>query len=506
MKFLLLASLICSAQDARLSGTVVNTLTNDPIRNALVILTGSSARESPSVLSDAAGKFEFSAVKPGRYRFTAEKPTYLTWRFGQKTATAAGISIDLKPDENRTGEAIRLTPGGVITGRVTDEFGEPAVNAFVTLRKWGYSNSRRRMTGVGGSVMTDDRGDYRFYGLAPGRYLIYAAMQRSFVPSHMADRYHGTYHPSADRADRAAWIQLPAGGEARGADVALRSSRAYSVSGIVTQDGSPATNVNVNMMPIGEDSSDAHIPGFVRDKEGTFRFVGVVAGRYSITATSPAVVGRVVVEVSENIDNVKLPVGPAPHVTGRIRLEGEGGLDLSKALFSLGAADGAFNRGARAEADGKFKLEALMLGAYTPYLQGSGDAYLKDVRVAGKPVNGSEVDISGDTELEVIASLDGAMLEGAVTSRDGKRLALAVVVVIPDEQARFRQARFNYVNTDNEGRYSMKGIAPGKYKVYAFEEIEQGAWYDADLMKQAKGESIELAERESKTLALTANP
>ncbi|MBM3757693.1 MAG: hypothetical protein FJW38_27400 [Acidobacteria bacterium] len=506
MKWLLFTSAICAAQDASLSGTVVNALTGDPIRNVLVVLTGASARESPSVLTDAAGKFAFAAVKPGRYRFTAEKPAFLTWRHGQKSPTAAGTSIELKPDEKRSGETIRLTPGGVVSGRVTDEFGEPAVQAFVALRKWNYSGNRRRLASVGHAVSTDDRGEFRFYGLAPGRYLVHSAMQRSFVPSHLADRYLGTFHPSADRADRAAWIQVPPGGEVRGVEVALRPSRAHSVSGVVTQDGSPAANVNVNMMPIGEDSSDAPIPGFVRDKEGTFRFVSVVAGRYALTATSPAVVGRIVIELNENIESVKLPVGPAPQVSGRIRLEGEGGLDLSKALFSLGSDDGLLSRGARAEADGKFKLEALMPGAYTPYLQGGGDAYLKEVRVAGNPVNGSEINIAGDMELEVIASLNGATLEGVVTNRDGGRLSLPVVVVVPDEQLRFRLSRFHYVNTDSEGRYQMKGVAPGKYRVYAFEEIEQGAWHDADLMKQAKGETVELAERETKSLALTANP
>jgi protocatechuate 3,4-dioxygenase beta subunit len=503
MRLLALASVVCAAQDATLSGIVRNALTNEPIRNAVVILTGSNAKDSPSVLSDSSGKFQLTGVKPGRYRFTAEKPPMLKWEFGQRKPNFSGTPIDLKPGEARTDEIIPLLPSGVVTGRVVDEDGEPAVGAQVQLRRWRYTGSRKQITDLG-QTLTDDRGEFRIFGVAPGRYLVAATFHRFNLPARTHVLYLGTYHPSADRADRATWVDIGSGGETRGINIALRPSRSFTVRGIVTADGAPAGNVNVMMYSLGENHS---IPGFVRNETGAFQFVGVAPGRYEISSYGTALLGRITIEVTEDLDGVKLPLSRGVQLRGQVRVEGEGGVDLTKAAFGLEPPDSPI-RGGRSPVDreGKFSFQPLSPGSYEPSLQGLAGAYLKEIRVSGQPVNTAAVELNGDMDIEVVASLNGGTADGAVTTRDGKPAVNATVVLVPETRALFRRAQFRIVATDRDGRYRIEGIAPGKHSLFAFEEIEQGAWHDPEIMNAAKGESIELAERETKTMALTTNP
>lgn len=468
-----------------------------------MILTGSSAKDSPSVLSDSSGKFQFAAIKPGRYRFTAEKSPMLKWEFGQRKPNSSGTPIDLKPGEERTGETIHLVPSGVVTGRVTDEDGEPAVGAQVQLRRWRYTGGRKQITELS-RAMTDDRGEFRIFGVAPGRYLVASTFHRFNLPTRTSVLYLGTYHPSADRADRATWVDVSSGGEARGINIALRPSRSFTVRGVVTADGAPANNVNVMMYSLEENQS---LPGFVRNEAGSFQFVGVAPGRYEIASYGTTLVGRTAIDVTGDLDGIKLPLSKGVQLRGHVRVEGEGEMDLTKAMFGLAVPNSPMQSGrSPVGREGRFAFQPLAPDAYEPSLEGLPGVYLKEIRITGQPVNAPSIELNGDMDIEVVASLNGGSVAGVVTNRDGKLAANATVVLVPEESAPFRRAQYRVLATGLDGRYRIKGIAPGKHKLYAFEEIEQGAWHDPEIMNAANGETIELAERESKTLALTANP
>jgi hypothetical protein len=57
-----------------------------------------------------------------------------------------------------------------------------------------------------------------------------------------------------------------------------------------------------------------------------------------------------------------------------------------------------------------------------------------------------------------------------------------------------------------KGRFELRGIAPGDYKLFSWEEVEPGAWEDPEFLRdfETKGEKISLQEGEQKTIDLTA--
>ena len=64
---------------------------------------------------------------------------------------------------------------------------------------------------------------------------------------------------------------------------------------------------------------------------------------------------------------------------------------------------------------------------------------------------------------------------------------------------------YQLVETDENGRFQIQGIRPGKYRLYAWEEFEAGAQFDPDVTApfQARSVTIEVKEGERKDVAVT---
>jgi hypothetical protein len=139
-------------------GVVVDAASRQPVPGAAVLLMRPESLIGAQVVStDIRGRFAFARVAPGGYRLRGERDGYLR--------------SDLTPLLNLGGQAppaevtLTLTPTAVISGRVTDQFGEPI--SRVAVRAW--------TTRMAAEAQTNDLGEYRLYGLAPGVYTISAA-------------------------------------------------------------------------------------------------------------------------------------------------------------------------------------------------------------------------------------------------------------------------------------------------------------------------------------------
>ena len=135
---LALAGQTAGDDPASLTGTVTNAVSGEPLRRTLVYLRRLDA--SPSVTNvqvsktsytDATGRFAFEGITPGKYRLSAERSGFITANYGQRTATGSGTLMTIDAGQKVTNGSMRLTPHGVITGRVLDEEGEPVVSANV---------------------------------------------------------------------------------------------------------------------------------------------------------------------------------------------------------------------------------------------------------------------------------------------------------------------------------------------------------------------------------------
>jgi hypothetical protein len=126
------------------AGTMAGTVRDgagQPLRRAIVVLSGGDEGGRFNYVTDDDGTFVFANLKPASYRLSATKPAYVKADYGAKRPGRPGTSIALANGQQLTGITLTLQRGGVITGRVVDETGEPANGTGVRLLQSVVSSS-----------------------------------------------------------------------------------------------------------------------------------------------------------------------------------------------------------------------------------------------------------------------------------------------------------------------------------------------------------------------------
>ena len=127
----------------------------------------------------------------------------------------------------------KLMRAGVITGRVVDEAGDPVTDVQVMPVRSQSSNGERRLFPRDARPAPNDLGEFRIFGLAPGRYYL-SAMYRNMMGGDTDDRsgYGPTYYPGTGNMAQAERITIAAGQTIAGTNFTLLPIRTVRVSGI----------------------------------------------------------------------------------------------------------------------------------------------------------------------------------------------------------------------------------------------------------------------------------
>lgn len=316
-----------------LSGVVVlDEQGGQPVRQAIVTLVGLPQRVS--TVTDDRGRFSFPNLPAGRFTLTASKPAHLTHAYGASRPGRPGTPIALAAGQRLTDIRLTLPRGAVITGIVKDRNGEPLRDLEVSVVPVATMTAAQS----GGvlrqeSVVTDDRGVYRAFGLAPGEYVVFASPRlvgmgdvgvRSVADTDTAfaqlkqgpGRAGGavatsgagqtdapgpgargfalatTFYPGTSQSAAAERISVTAGEERTGVSFSLDLVRSAIVEGVVSSpDGSPVQSVGLSLDPDGprvDTSLGMAIRSNPPDASGRFSFLGVTPGKYVLTARSGA--------------------------------------------------------------------------------------------------------------------------------------------------------------------------------------------------------------------------
>src|SRR5258708_6457161 len=160
-----------------LRGTVINSVTSEPIRGALVQIyfNGQS-----SMLTGPDGKFQFDGLFAGQTPITVRKPGFFSqdelenqsFRFNRQVAT-------IGPDAPLA--ILKLVPEGLIYGRITADDGEPIENLPVQLVVQRLENGRKVWQDRAGGSTNED-GEFRIAELQPGSYYLSVGPSWSLVP------------------------------------------------------------------------------------------------------------------------------------------------------------------------------------------------------------------------------------------------------------------------------------------------------------------------------------
>jgi len=525
----LLAPLALAAQteaDAcAISGQVSSAATGAPLRRALVYLRRMEASPgvtnsavSQTAMTDAAGRFAMAGIAPGKYRLSAERSGYLAGQYGSSGPGKSGVMLTLEPGQKANDLTIKMTPHGVIAGRVLDDEGEPMASANVQVSRQQYLQGRKQLARVNAGL-TNDLGEYRIFGLAPGRY--YVGVESRPNPSLPAgeDEYVTTYFPRTTDITAAGAVDVAPGAQLRNIDIAMAKVHTVLVRGRVINELAAAAAAN-NQRLIPSVMLSQRIAGMVGGgitrgaavtPQGTFELPSVTPGQYwlitQLNSGGRNYTARATIQVGgANVEGVTLTLRGGTPVSGQVRVEGESTEGLSRLRISMMPAEfgGVMYLPMATQMvkeDGSFRLEDVGSDRYMVAVSGLPEGfYLKSIRSANLDVLAAGLEISGDSPapLEVILSSRGGQVTGTVMDpRTQKSAAQATVVLAPQEkERRDRESYYRTVSTDASGGFTFKGLTPGEYRVYAWEETEYGAWMDPDFLKpqESRGEAVSIAE------------
>jgi hypothetical protein len=507
-------------------GQVSNAVTGEPLKKARVVLQSWDGRnpKTHGASTDAEGRFLIQDVEPGNYSPYAERNGFMRAQYGQRgtgrSNASAARDLTLSPGQHVRDVVFHLTPQGVIAGRVLDEDGEPVVNVQIGVLRYSYGQGKRPLPPAG-YAMTDDLGEYRVFALDPGKYYLSA----TYRPPNMlaADRtaggppqegYAPTYFPGTNDPTGAAPIELGAGVDLRGMDIKLLKTRAVRIRGRLhhTASDSLPRNVMLNLMPRGRFAS-----GFwggsvaqARRQDGFFEFRAVTPGAYVLLARcwdegdGKGYSARQAVDVgSNNLDNVSLMLTTGLELKGSIRVDGSDEIRFENMRVRLESQNGWAMWGVgntEVTGDGNFTVRNVAEENYTLHLwRLPENFYVKSIRMgdADGLENGLDLTRGAPGALEIVISANGGKVEGRVLDANQQPANEATVVLVPDAPKRERTQLFKARHTDAQGHFAIPGIAPGDYKLFAWEQVDEAAYEDPDFLKPFENQGETVAIRES---------
>jgi 5-hydroxyisourate hydrolase-like protein (transthyretin family) len=516
------------------------------IREVIVSAEGTVAvvRKSLSpVKTDNAGRFSFDTVEPGTYRALFMAPGYAKQDYGQRILDGRGTPIVARAGERTTDLIMRLIPTGAVSGTVRNTDGQPLAGIQVELLRFSYNETGQMGTRRTASSSTDDRGQYRMYYLAPGRYYLSARSAGSGMrglpgayisPNRLQENYGLHYYPGVPNTHVASTIEVRPGTDITGIDVTVSTPQSYRIQGRVVDRRAGAVPARASVRLLAQDAipdllSGSSPPANFRPQDGSFEFVNVAPGAYTLNGyisendivnlDRPAVVVPIVVS-NTDIEGFSLEIGNIGSLTGTLRSDPAAGkafapsplLQVHLTIADAVLARALGNRGPQQwqaiQADGRFELSGLRYGEYYVSVKGLPPGfYLKEARFEQADVLNTPLRFSGTTTsvLELVVSPNSGAVAGVANNNAGQPLPGARVVLIPAAN-RERTELFKAATTDLSGAYSISYIAPGDYILAAWEAIEPYAFFDPELIREAEstGTRIRIAESTSATMNVTA--
>ena len=496
-----------------IQGVVIKAGTGEPLHKATVEAvpagsrTGNDQSQGGSAETDAMGRFEIKGINPGRYFLMAQRNGFVRQPYGQRTPGGAGAMLTLDAGE-KFNATFQMIPAAVITGHVYDEDGEPVVYAQVMAMHFTYANGERRLVG-NTAGQTNDLGEFRLFGLSPGQYIV----QATYRPSQLRNAggkegYLPTFYPGVPDAGRAAPVTVKGGDEFSGVDINLQSSRTLTVKGHVINAGCGTSLQGMIMLQNASPNSVQMNSGnSASNDQGAFELRNVLPGSYYLTAVLPSegkqCVGRQPLEVADaDLDGVMLAVSPGVEIKGHLHIEGPSDSNPGALSVSLSSKSNTPFFGSSRDsvkADGSFLLKNAFDGEYEVNVNNLPDnSFLKSARLDGVDVLAAGLTV--DTKqtpgtLEIVVSSNGASVDGAIT-KDQQPFPGATVTLVPDPPHRGERRLFKYTSTDQTGHFTLQGISPGDYKVFAWEKIEPGAYTSTEFLQPYEnlGESVHITE------------
>ena len=511
-------------------------------------------------ITDRNGRFAFKSIAPGSYRIIAARNGYARQEYGQRVFGGPGRVVTIAAGHSVETITIGLTPAGTVSGAVRDLSGEAITGLQVQLLRQVYNASGQRTFVTAGTDQTDDRGEYRVFWVTPGRYLLVvspsaaaravASVGAQSVNEVQENRFPPTFFPGTIDVAQASPIDVRPGEELNGIDVSVSRQALYRIRGKVIdpRTGQPPRTASVTIVPRGSAAPPVALFGSAspyNPSDGSFELRDVAPGAYWVRATVTAAsadsiltanaagrsladiftesvnADRRVVQVAadvagSDVDGLMITVAAGASIRGRLRVEGQalaalGNLDRLQVTLRAATTGTSSNRHRPVSADGVFRLDNVSPGEYFATVQPLPEGYyVKEARLDQLDALQQPLVISGPVSgtLDVVLSRAAGRIDGTVTDSRGQGVPGVQAVLVPTPRLRWRFDLFRTATTDGTGRFSLSGIPPGDYSLFAWEALQSFAYFDDDVLRQSEtaATSVRIVESSTATVQVTLIP
>jgi protocatechuate 3,4-dioxygenase beta subunit len=498
---------------------------------------GAAAGQQTSIVTDSSGHFSFKDLSPGKYNLRATRDGFFGPPVNGSASTIATKTITIEAQNPVPPADLFMVQGGIISGRIRDPNGQPISGVTVAATHVTYTNGRAQWTSIA-TKPTDDRGEYRIFWVSPGEYAIGITPRALSAIPGPQDSWARTFYPGVTDPATATTLTVKDGMEISGTDFTIQTVASTAVFKITGKAQNPQAVPNPNtgvadrnintfiLSPREPGILDSLNPPSVQNAlpvasrpNGEFEIRNVRMGSYDLIAyylapvtalpapPVPAVPGapaivtppvrrynidRVHVEVrNADVDGVSLSIQKGSEISGKIVNQGTSPIPLDRVRLSLHSLDTLPESFATivgsipVDADGSFSAKDIAAAKYSLQVTGLPEtAYVVDIRQGGTSIfdGGMTVGEQAVTSIEVLVGSNTATLDGNVQSADRKPVANATVVLVPPVSHRSNSMMYRMAHTDENGNFSMKGIPPGEFTLFAWENVYPTAWMNADFL------------------------
>lgn len=528
---------------ARITGRILAADTGTPIRRAQINISSRDAGFNRNATTDSEGRYELTGLPAGRYRLVVSKAGFVALEYGQVRPFEGGKPLDIVSGQALEKIDFSLPRGSAITGRITDEFGDPITDVQVEALRYQFVNGQRQLVNAGRIAQTDDLGAYRIFGLMPGDYVVRASMRPNMAPGpRNADAeptgYPGTYYPGVTDVTQAQTVTAMLGQEVASIGFPLVPARLSRISGTVMgSSGQPLAGAMVMIRTRGSNALAAlrmnmvgNAGGQVRP-DGTFQLMNVPPGEYTLDVQqrpqnlrnlqdinlSQLEFASMPISVSGDIDNLTIVTTPGVTVSGRVVYQGQappkqnlqvtavppaGGPSPIGALISAKALGGG-----RVDRDGTFELRGIA-GPQLIRVQTIPAGWaLKSITIDGADITDAPYDFKPGVNVSgLVVTLTDRLSEitGNVRDTRGQPVMDYVLVAFP-EDAKLWGPSSRYVQTtrpNQNGTFSIKGLPPARYLAAVVAALETGMQNDPAVLDQLRPRAHSFSLTEGQTLNL----
>src|SRR6266446_8807911 len=509
----------------RISGTVVDGMTGQPLAHTQVSIAAEGIRDSGQfTVTEEDGRFVFENLAPGHYPLFARRRGYLQQFYKQhdQFSTAIIVGAELNTENLR----FEMRPDASISGQVLAEMNEPVRNAQVMLLRLGLALGRRH-NWLYVSAQTDDLGRFHFGHLDPATYFVAVSAQPWYAQRVMHQRvqqtdssgqttiqeitngepeldvvYPITFFPNAPDIAGAAPITVHSG-DAETADLRLqpvpalhmivRTASAAGASG----DSAETENVWAQVTQVVADGIQMGVRANNQQiAPGMVEISGLPPGRFNVRLNSNK--GG---ETSSRSQEVQLAgstevtlsdANASAGVSGVARLENGAAL-VPSPMIQLRARASGESFMAQADQSGEFSLkdQTVPPGTYDILIQPAGVA-VKSTSATGGKASGRSLEITGgqDVRLKIVLSEGTGRITGFAL-KDGKPLDSVMIVLVP-EVPEHNLVLFRRDQSDSDGSFRLPAVHPGKYTVVAIEDGWELEWLTPGVLEKylAGGEVV----------------